>query len=80
MEKLVTRAYNRFEVDETRGVIRKLSATPRLRDEIQYYVKLVNSQIAKQHSSQSYSNGQMITKTIGWIWKCMTIQTLASFY
>jgi hypothetical protein len=43
MEKLVTRAYNRFEVDETRGVIRKLSATPRLRDEIQYYVKLVNS-------------------------------------
>ncbi len=43
MEKLVTRAYNRFEIDETRGVIRKLSATPRLRDEIQYYVKLVNS-------------------------------------
>lgn len=43
MEKLVTRAYNRFEVDETRGVIRKLSATPRLRDEIQYYVKLVNA-------------------------------------
>jgi hypothetical protein len=43
MEKLVTRAYNRFEVDETRAVIRKLSATPRLRDEIQYYVKLVNA-------------------------------------
>jgi hypothetical protein len=43
MKKLVTRAYNRFEVDEIRGVVRKLSATSRLRDEIQYYVKLVNA-------------------------------------
>jgi len=42
MEKLVTRAYNRFEVDETRSVIRKISATSRLRDEINYYVQLVN--------------------------------------
>ena len=43
MEKLVTRAYNRFEVDETRAVIRKLSATSRLRDEINYYIKLANA-------------------------------------
>jgi hypothetical protein len=48
MEKLVTRAYNRFEIDETRSVIRKISATPRLRDEINYYVQLVN-----QHPQQS---------------------------
>lgn len=40
MEKLVTRAYNRFEIDEVRGMIRKLSSTPRLRDEINYYTKL----------------------------------------
>ncbi len=48
MEKLVTRAYNRFEVDETRGVVRKLSSTERLRDEILYYVKL-----QKYHPSQA---------------------------
>lgn len=40
MEELVTRAYNRFEVDEVRGVIRKLSSTERLRDEILYYKAL----------------------------------------
>tara|TARA_R110000868_G_scaffold201591_4_gene449112 strand:+ start:560 stop:1552 length:993 start_codon:yes stop_codon:yes gene_type:complete len=43
MEKLVTRAYNRFEIDEIRGVVRKISATSRLRDEIQYYTKLTNA-------------------------------------
>lgn len=48
MEKLVTRAYNRFEVDEPRSVIRKISSTSRLRDEINYYVQLVN-----QHPQKS---------------------------
>lgn len=40
MEQLVTRAYNRFEINETKGIIRKLSSTERLRDEIWYYNKL----------------------------------------
>jgi hypothetical protein len=40
MEQLVTRVYNRFEVDNVRGVIRKLSSTERLRDEILYYKML----------------------------------------
>lgn len=40
MQTIVTRAYNRFEIDEVRGMIRKLSSTPRLRDEINYYTKL----------------------------------------
>ncbi len=40
MEELVTRAYNSFEIDETRGIIRKLSKTSRLFDEINYYIKL----------------------------------------
>jgi len=40
MSTLVTRAYNRFEIDDTRGVIRKLSSTERLRDEILYYKTL----------------------------------------
>lgn len=48
MEKLVTRAYNRFEIDETRSVIRKISSTSRLRDEINYYVQLSN-----QHPDKS---------------------------
>lgn len=42
MEKLVTRAYNRFEIDETRGVIRKISSTERLSDEINYYLRIKN--------------------------------------
>jgi len=48
MEKLVTRAYNRFEVDEHRGVIRKLSSTERLKDEILYYLCL-----NRDHPTQS---------------------------
>lgn len=48
MEKLVTRAYNRFEIDETRGIVRKLSSTERLRDEILYYIKL-----RKNHPKES---------------------------
>ena len=40
MSELVTRAYNRFDVDETRGIIRKISSTERLRDEILYYKTL----------------------------------------
>lgn len=40
MEQLVTRAYNRFEIDERRGTIRKLSSTERLKDEILYYLFL----------------------------------------
>jgi hypothetical protein len=40
MEQLVTRAYNRFEIDDTKGIIRKLSSTERLRDEIWYYNNL----------------------------------------
>jgi hypothetical protein len=40
MEQLVTRAYNRFEIDEMKSVIRKLSSTERLRDEIYYYINL----------------------------------------
>ena len=40
MEHLVTRAYNRFEIDATKGIIKKLSSTERLRDEIWYYNKL----------------------------------------
>lgn len=40
MEKLVTRAYNSFTIDETRGVITKISSTQRLEDEIGYYVSL----------------------------------------
>lgn len=43
MQTLVTRAYNRFEIDEVRGMIRKLSSTPRLRDEINYYTKLTHA-------------------------------------
>lgn len=75
MERIVTRAYNRFEIDETRGVIRKLSATPRLRDEIQYYVKLVNAHPREACSSHDCSNGQQRVRIIGWIWKCMIIPT-----
>lgn len=48
MEKLVTRAYNRFEIDETMGVVRKLSSTERLRDEILYYI-----QLQKNHPQQA---------------------------
>lgn len=40
MEKLVTRAYNSFTIDETRGVIKKISSTQRLEDEIGYYSNL----------------------------------------
>jgi len=40
MTEMVTRAYNRFEIDTTKGIIRKLSSTERLRDEIWYYNKL----------------------------------------
>lgn len=40
MEKLVTRAYNRFDVDNRRGVMRKISSTERLKDEITYYLIL----------------------------------------
>ena len=40
MENLITRAYNRFEINKTRGIIRKLSSTERLRDEIWYYLKI----------------------------------------
>lgn len=43
MGELVTRAYNRFEIDSVRGVIRKLSSTERLRDEILYYKSLQNT-------------------------------------
>lgn len=40
MDKLVTRAYNRFDVDHRRGVMRKISSTERLKDEITYYLIL----------------------------------------
>lgn len=40
MSEMVTRAYNRFEIDGTRSVIKKLSSTERLRDEILYYKTL----------------------------------------
>lgn len=40
MEKLITRAYNSFTIDETRGVITKISSTQRLEDEIGYYTNL----------------------------------------
>lgn len=48
MEKLVTRAYNRFEIDETKGIITKISSTQRLEDEIGYYTNL------KTHHPQQY--------------------------
>ena len=37
MEKLVTRAYNRFDIDNRSGIMRKISSTERLKDEIIYY-------------------------------------------
>lgn len=40
MDKLITRAYNHFDVDEICGVVRKSSSTERLRDEIRYYLLL----------------------------------------
>lgn len=40
MHKLVARAYNSFEVDEVNGIIKKMSSTPRLQDEINYYIRL----------------------------------------
>lgn len=43
MEKLVKRAYNSFTIDDTRGVITKLSLTQRLADEIKYYATLGNT-------------------------------------
>jgi hypothetical protein len=47
MEQLVTRAYNRFEIDDTKSIIKKLSSTERLRDEIWYYNK-INSEHSEQ--------------------------------
>ena len=47
MDKLVTRAYNRFDVDHRRGIMRKISATERLKDEIIYY-HILNRDHAQQ--------------------------------
>lgn len=61
MEKIISRAYNRFELYASKKIIRKLSTTYKLKDEIEYYTTLANL-----HPNQANSFAKIIdTNTVG---------------